>query len=280
MGDDYQPRRWSTWAPKIFSGIGRLADTIEDRAIKIQMRRRRKDEFAERLRHGTRFEDLRRKCIRFIADHANSIRELESTIPAALNDRAADNWLPLLSLAELAGPEWATTARQAALELSGSEDTEALGTNAQLLADIQLVFHEVDNDRLASRDLSERLAGIEGRPWAEFGKSRKPISVNQLANLLREFGIFSRGIRIGENTPKGYLLSDFSDAFSRYLAETGISKRNNATSPTGTGENSLFQGATQEACCGSEKGILAPENAACCVVADQKVEIADDKVYV
>lgn len=33
IGDDYQPRRWSTWAPKILSGIGRLAGTLQDRAV-------------------------------------------------------------------------------------------------------------------------------------------------------------------------------------------------------------------------------------------------------
>lgn len=163
-GDDFEPRRSSTWTPKVLSGTGRLADTLEDRAIILHMRRRRKDEAAERLRHGTRFDDLRRKCARFIADNEASIRTANPNIPDALNDRATDNWTPLLALADLAGGEWPAKARQAALELSGSDGTETLGTNAQLLADIERTFSDAGIDRLASKELCERLADIEGRP--------------------------------------------------------------------------------------------------------------------
>lgn len=280
IGRDFEPRRWSTWTPKILSGIGRLADTIEDRAIIVRMRRRRRDEAAERLRHGTRFEEFRRKCARFAADHTEEIRGANPSIPDALNDRAADNWMPLLVLADLAGGNWPTVARQAALELSGSEGTEALGVNAQLLADIKQVFDEQESDRLASKELCERLADMEGRPWADFGKNQKAITPNQLANLLREFGIASRGVRIGDATPKGYLRDDFAEVFSCYLADNGESERHNATTPASIEENPLFQNATLEPCCVSENATLTNKDAACCGVAFQKPETSTDKIYV
>jgi hypothetical protein len=280
VGRDFEPRRWSTWTPKILSGIGRLADTIEDRAIVTRMRRRRKNEAVERLRHGTRFEELRCKCIKFVADNAEAIQAANPTIPDALNDRAADNWTPLLVLADLAGGQWPKIARQAALELSGSEETETLGTNAQLLADICHVFDTMGMDRLASKTLCERLAEIEGRPWAEFGKNQKPISPNQLANLLREFGIASRGVRIGDATPKGYLRDDFADAFSCYLPDNGDSKRHSATAPASMGDNSLLQSATPEPCCVSENAASPHAGADCCGVAFPKAETTEKKVYV
>jgi hypothetical protein len=281
VGSDFEPRRWSTWTPKILSGIGKLAETIEDRAFIVQMRRRLRNEAAERLRHGTRFDELRSKCAKFVADHSGAIRAANPAIPDALNDRASDNWTPLLVLADLAGGEWPNKARQAALELSGNDDTEALGINAQLLADIRHVFDEQNNtDRLASKALCERLAEIEGRPWAEFGKGQKQISPNQLANLLREFGIASRGVRIGDATPKGYLRDDFADAFSRYLPGNGESKRHNATTPASIGENPLSQTATPEACCVSENTTLTNNDAGCCGVAFPKAETSSEKVYV
>ena len=80
------PRFWSTWTPKIFSGIGSLADTIEDRAIIIKTARRRRNEPCERLPLGTRFNDIPRKAIRFVNDHAEAIREGKPALPKAFND--------------------------------------------------------------------------------------------------------------------------------------------------------------------------------------------------
>ena len=57
---------------------------------------------------------------------------------------------------------------------------------------------------------------MEDRPWPEW-KSGKPLTQNALARLLRSFGIYPDTIRIGETTAKGYLLSQFKDAFDRYL---------------------------------------------------------------
>jgi len=268
--DDFEPRRWSTWTPKIFSGIGRLADTLEDRAVIIKMMRRRKNELCERLRHRERFEDLQRKCAKFVADHAEEIKNADPHIPDELNDRAADNWLPLLALADLVGGDWSTKARQAAVALSGGDDVESLGLNGQLLADIWDVFAAAGADKLASKDMAERLAQIEGRPWAEFGRQRRPISPNQLANLLRGFGVSSGTIRFADGTAKGYDARDFSDAFSRYLPGDGLPKGNKVTLPVNIGESRGLQEVTTQACDVSENEVSANKDAGCDVVTDQK----------
>ena len=269
---DFEPRRWSTWTPKIFSGIGRLADTIEDRAVIIEMVRRRKDEPCERLRHGTRFEDIPQKALRFVNDHVDAIRNGNPSLPDALHDRAADNWTPLLILADLAGGDWPAKARHAAVALSGGDDGESLGLNGQLLADIRDVFAVAGADRLASKDMAERLTQIEGRPWAEYGKQRRPISPNQLANLLRGFGVSSRTIRVGDSTAKGYDMADFSDAFSRYLPGNGLPKGNKVTTPVNIEESSGFQEVTTQACDVSENEVSANKGAGCDDVTFQNAE--------
>jgi hypothetical protein len=41
VGDDHEPRQFSTWAPAAIAMIGRLPDTLNDRAIAVRLRRRR-----------------------------------------------------------------------------------------------------------------------------------------------------------------------------------------------------------------------------------------------
>src|SRR5262249_31939635 len=37
VGDDHEPRRFSTWSPMVIAGIGKLPGTIEDRGISINL---------------------------------------------------------------------------------------------------------------------------------------------------------------------------------------------------------------------------------------------------
>ena len=67
---------------------------------------------------------------------------------------------------------------------------------------------------------------MEGRPWAEWraskGASPKPLTPNQLARLLKPFGIVTNTtIRVGTRTPKGYHRHQFDEAWERYLAGRG-----------------------------------------------------------
>lgn len=269
---EFEPRRWSTWTPKIFSGIGRLADTIEDRAIIIEMVRRRKDEPCERLRYGMRFDDIPRRALRFVADHTEAIRSGNPALPDPLNDRAADNWTPLLILADLAGGDWPVRARKAAVALSGGDYGESLGLNGQLLADIRAVFRAACVEKMPSRDLAERLAAMEGSPWAEYGKERQPLTPNQIANMIRGFGVSSRTVRIGETTAKGYDMGDFTDAFTRYLPADSQPKGNSVTMPVNIGNGPAIAKVTVGVCDVSGNGFLPNKDEGCDVVTSQNPE--------
>jgi hypothetical protein len=129
-----------------------------------------------------------------------------------------------------------------------------------LLSDIADIFTAEGTDRVPSSELAESLAAIEGRPWAEWGKHRKAISTNQLANQLRRFGISPRGIRLGDETPRGYLLDDFKEAFSRYLPDTPFPDCNTATT---LGKTPLSEVQQPEFVLHPEK---APFTRECCTV--------------
>jgi hypothetical protein len=72
--------------------------------------------------------------------------------------------------------------------------------------------------------LVNALKEMEGRPWAEFGKTAKPITQNKLAVMLKPLAIAPKQIKFGDDNRRGYEFGSFKDAFERYLAPEGVSK--------------------------------------------------------
>lgn len=219
VGDDHEPRQFSTWCPKLLAMIGRPSATIEDRSIVVPMRRRARAEKIQRLRRDRidqEFEPLRARAARWVADHLELLRGAEPAVPEDLSDRAQDNWRPLLAIADAIGGEWPERAREAARLLSGAAAEGDQSAAVQLLADIKATFEEEEAEQLSSELIVAALVKLEDRPWPEWNKG-KPLSKAAMARLLRPFSIKPRTIRSGMETPKGYRLQDFDDAFARYL---------------------------------------------------------------
>jgi hypothetical protein len=147
-------------------------------------------------------------------------------MPAGIINRAADNWRPLLAIAEAAGGAWRQRARAAAqaAHLAGASDDALLEV---LLADIRDTIDA--SDEMASADLVEALVAIEGRPWAEFGRNGKALTQNQLARLLKPLGIVPQKIGPGKTRINGYLRAHFKEAFDRYPGSVGGSQPDNRT---------------------------------------------------
>lgn len=222
-GDDHEPRRFSTWAAKAIAGIGRLPGTVRDRSIEIELKRRTSHEPIEKLRLAEPqiFLTLRRRCARLADDIRGQVARHRPAIPDALNDRAADNWWPLLSIAEIAGGAWPVGAVEAALALAGIEQ-EAPSINVELLADIKDIFDYRGFDRIPTARLIEGLCEDSERPWATWNKG-KPISPHQLSKRLGEFAISPNTIKLQDGkTIKGYHLHQFKDAFRRYIPQKSV----------------------------------------------------------
>ena len=239
VGEDHEPRQFSTWAPKAIASISKLPGTITDRSIVISLRRKLPSDRVTRLTRQHQFHDLRAQVARWVIDNANAIKTANPDIPEELNDRAADSWRPLLAVADLMGGPWPERARQAARKLSGERDEEALGV--LLLSDIRVIFDDQKTDRISSKALAEALGAIEGRPWAEY-RNGKPITANQLARILGEFGISPHSTRFPNENLKGYVLDKFSDVFERYLPNApsgGVQKVTPSQANTGAGCDAL-----------------------------------------
>src|SRR5207244_2823404 len=109
--------RFSCFCPKAVASIGRLPETLADRCIRIWMQRKTLAETCERLRNLDTTA-LRRKCARFVMDHAEAVAQARPQLPPGLADRTVDIWEPLLVLADLAAGPWPELARQAAAGLT------------------------------------------------------------------------------------------------------------------------------------------------------------------
>jgi putative DNA primase/helicase len=219
VGDEHEPRQFSTWAPVAIACIGKLPGTVTDRSIIVRMKRRRRDERLERLRIDRQhaFGELCRRCARWVKDHYTTLADADPAMPEMLNDRAADNWRPLLSIADAAGGEWPEQARRVAMILAGLDNGDDSSVLVMLLTDLRAIFAERQVDRLPSEKMCDALAKLEHRPWPEW-KAGKPITQRQLAKLLAPLQIIPGTIRLDSGqTPKGYYLDAFADAFARYL---------------------------------------------------------------
>jgi putative DNA primase/helicase len=273
---DHKPKRFSTWTPKAIAAIGELADTLRDRAVILQLQRKPRTAKVARLRKRDcdEFALLRRKAARWAADNFDKLRDPDPEIPDALDDRAADNWRPLLAIADLAGDDWPRRAREAACLLSG-EGHDVTSIGVELLADIQRAFG--DELALRSVDLIARLTADPERPWVEWRRG-KPLTPKQLGALLAPFSITSETVSIANLADaKGYKRVRFQEPWAIYLPgqnslsdqfpPSETSKRRNAD---GAGVSRGFQSVAEDAGDGSKNDDLSYSHAGSDVSTFQK----------
>jgi len=123
IGDDKTPELFPTFAPKVIGMVGRkLPPTTLSRCIFIELRRRRKDEHAEKFNHvdDSGLADLRRRLRRWAIENEDALRDAKPTMPDALQNRRADNWSLLIAISDLcSGPR--IGARKQGQQPSGSK---------------------------------------------------------------------------------------------------------------------------------------------------------------
>ena len=253
-GDPAQPTPFNVFAAKALAGISlerHLQDATMSRGIVIAMRRKLAGENLQRLRHAddSLFASWRSKLARFALDFGGQIHAARPDLPDQLSDRAQDNWEPLLAIASCGSAELLEKATQVALTLS-METESSMSMSCELLLDIQYVFETKNITRVKSSDLIQHLCEDEERPWQTYNHG-KPITPRQLATHLAKYGISSKTVRFGRETPKGFELSQFEDAFARYLStETQMPQQGNAipqplpTLDSGVSDNLQHEGNT------------------------------------
>jgi len=216
---------FSVFSPKAIAGIGKLPDTVADRAIPIRLQRRGPGEAVDRFRRREvepQTQQLRYRLDAFAEVAVEVLKQAQPDLPDELDDRAWDGLEPLLGIADLAGGDWPVFARAAAVELYGGRALEDDSTGIRLLADIRGVL-EPDGKplkQIPTADLLAALNELDEAPWGDwFGK---PLTSRVLARLLKPYDIHSKDIWVAQGiekkSRKGFERDQFDGAFSRYLA--------------------------------------------------------------
>lgn len=214
-GDNHQPRVYSTWMPMVLASIGDLPSTIMDRSIVVRLRRKAAGDSVERLPSDmlSQLTELRRKLATWVFDNMNDLKTQTVTVPSHGNDRAADNWLPLFTVASLISPDWERRCAAAYGTLE-KEPTPELPT--RLLQDIKEWLATEGVDRFRSQDLVSGLIELDGDFWRHCNGAR-PINPALVSELLSPYGIKPKAMKFAGKTLRGYESVQFTDAFKRYL---------------------------------------------------------------
>lgn len=225
-------KEFPTFAPLALAGIGTSAipETVADRSIMIEMRRKQPGEDIEEFESDEIdeiFTPLRMELEAMARSRGSELRKIQVEKISELNARARDKWKPLLRIATLAGPDWLEMARTAAIALDGGEeDLGEQSENLRLLSDVRGVFNV---PQMSSKGLCQALTNDEESEWIY----RPGFNQYFLSRLLKQYGIRTRALSTGvERGKRGYLRADFQDAWERYLAVLPIPEKD-ATSPTG-----------------------------------------------
>ena len=140
-----------------------------------------------------------------------------------LSGRAADNWRPLIAIADLAGGEWPARARRIAQELGGGRTEQTAGS---CCSKIEAHLRRPGVDRLPS-GIGRKLSKMEDRPWPEWHQG-KPITPRQIAKLLEPFSVTPGTIRTGQRNGQrlqiGRLQRRFCEVCHRYIRHTVTSQ--------------------------------------------------------
>jgi hypothetical protein len=118
---------FATFCPKAIAGIGKLPDTVADRAVPIRLERRAPGERVDRFRRrevAPQADQIRHRLAALADVAVAHLAEARPDLPDELDDRAWDGVEPLLAIAELAGGDWPVAARAACVELYGGRQVE------------------------------------------------------------------------------------------------------------------------------------------------------------
>lgn len=228
VGDHHEPKAFDVFGFRAVAGIGRtLHDTTRSRAYGIVLERAPSGAALAPLQvmHAERWAGPLRQQLARIGEQlreplAIRLADPEATdLPAHLDGRARDLWLPLLALgAEIGGPFMALLAEACEVMTRRAAQEEG-DIGVMLLVDIRRYFAEHDGRSVQPVQLLEWLHDQDGSPWSEY-RAGRPLSARGLADLLKRFDIASTKPSRHDGTVGRWLhAAMFADAWARYCPD-------------------------------------------------------------
>lgn len=219
VGPRHDVVQFEVFAAAALAGLGDLPATIMTRAIVINMKRRRACDPVEPFRykwHEPQGNALRDQLGEWGAEVAARAGDANPDLPPGIEDRKAEQWEPLIAIADEAGGDWPEFARAAA-SAALVESATQISLGVRLLRDVKEVFG--DRDKMFTEDIINELLNLEDGTWRNLKSG--PIDADGLKRRLQKYGVerSKTTVRVGEEVLKGYYRKDLTDAWDRYLRD-------------------------------------------------------------
>ena len=235
VGDSHEPKRYDTHAAVALAGIQldrKLPDTTLDRSILIRMQRAKPGELSERFRSRTHLPIFQRhgeRLLRWCNDHREQLQSHIPKIPDQVDGREFNNWESLISIAELASPEWG---KKVLHILLNQTPTDADDVGIRLLRDCRRLFDRQfqDDKAIKPADLAIALGGLPDvdddsyRTWARHHASKyreeqdARIKGRDVTALLAPFGVRKITVRLPDDHVLGFKWADIINAQVTYAS--------------------------------------------------------------
>ena len=217
---DHGVTRWfDPFCPKVISGVNvQLPKTTATRKISVKLLPKLPHEKVDDFRHvdDGDFITLRRKLVRWAADHVAALKQARPVMPPGFNNRLRMNWELQFAIADLAGCDWPKSARRVAIKLALERREPSEGK--RLLAAFRDLF-SAHGSVLASAEVQRLLNADPSNEWVDFRGRGRPISQREIALLLDAYDVHPTYIHRGRKTERGYRVEQFAEAFRHYLPE-------------------------------------------------------------
>jgi putative DNA primase/helicase len=233
VGEHHISTAFPTHSAVALAGINldfKLPDQTLDRSIFIRMQRAKAGQLQERFKdrkHLPIFQRHGERLLRWCNDHREALKDHQPNIPDAVDNREYNNWQPLISIAEVASPEWGHRVMEVLLNQRPFVDDDL---DVMFLQDCRRIYDlNFKGDKaIKPQLLAEILGGMADpddtshRPWARFhaNKFREEqdarIKSRDCTKLLRKFDVHPITIRDGDGVFKGYKWADVLHAQETY----------------------------------------------------------------
>ncbi|MEA2599772.1 MAG: hypothetical protein QOF89_764 [Acidobacteriota bacterium] len=231
-----QVKGFPIYSPKIFAQIGEPDAILADRSLPIEMKRKTGEDVVQRFHMREvqpRAQVLKDRLERWASENEVDAVEIYAVIdPLGIaNDRMEDLLMPLQAVLMLDnyynGLDTLSAYATSLDERDKRQESQSSGV--QLLAACREIFEsEKDTSFMPTTTLIENLVSRKEEPWHRWNRG-EGMNPEALAKLLRPYKI--RPTHNKDKTQRGYYVSDFFDAFERYLLP--LEKPSSPSSPSG-----------------------------------------------
>jgi hypothetical protein len=227
--DRFIVKNFEVYSPKMLGNIFGLEDILEDRCIKIIMKRTLNKEIGEKeiYENDSTWQQTRDKCYVFALENWKEIKEIYETLPneTKLSNREWELWHPLLSIAAFINKEVYERLVKLAEQKAEEKEVENVTESAELIL-IQALAKVVSEktDYIPVRKIKEAMV--------EFyeGEEQRWLTNKWVGNCLRRLGITNKR-RVGTGIEYQLNMSIVNDLLQRFKITPTLSSLTTLSSP-------------------------------------------------